>query len=107
VKLQILQRLLEIGVIPVVRVDSQETALRVADALLEGGAGTIEITATVPGSPKVIETLCQRFPELLVGAGTIWDEASARAAIDAGPATSSAPGCPLTSLPPPTATGCR
>ena len=84
VKLQTLQRLLEIGVIPVVRADSQETALRIADALLEGGAGTIEITATVPGSPRVIEALCQRFPELLVGAGTIWDEASARAAIDAG-----------------------
>jgi len=84
VKLQLMSRLLEIGVIPVVRVDQQETALRVAEALLEGGAGTIEITATVPGSPKVIATLCQRFPELLVGAGTIWDEASARAAIDAG-----------------------
>lgn len=83
-KLKVLQRLLEVGVIPVVRVDSRETAFRVAEALLEGGAGTIEITATVPGSPKVIEALCQRFPDWLVGAGTIWDEASARAAIDAG-----------------------
>ena len=79
-----LQRLLEIGVIPVVRADSPETALRITDALLEGGARTIEITATVPGSPKVIETLSRRFPDMLIGAGTIWDEASARAAIDAG-----------------------
>jgi len=79
-----LQRLLEIGVIPVVRADSPETALRITDALLEGGARTIEITATVPGSPKVIETLSRRFPDMLIGAGTIWDEASARAAIGAG-----------------------
>lgn len=83
-KASILNRLLETGVMPVVRVDSADLALRVAEALLEGGAGTVEITATVPGSPRVIEALSQRFPELLVGAGTIWDAASARAAIDAG-----------------------
>lgn len=50
-KLKVLQRLLEVGVIPVVRVDSRETAFRVAEALLEGGAGTIEITATCHRSP--------------------------------------------------------
>lgn len=83
-KASILNRLLETGVMPVVRVDSADLALRVAEALLEGGAGTVEITATVPGSPRVIEALSQRFPELLVGAGTIWDAASARAAIDVG-----------------------
>lgn len=83
-KTAIMNRLLEVGVIPIVRVDSANMALRIAEALLEGGAGTVEITATVPGAPRVIESLGQRFPELLVGAGTVLDEATARAAIDAG-----------------------
>jgi len=84
VKATIVNRLLAIGVMPIVRVDSADTALRIAEALLEGGAGTVEITATVPRSPQVIEALSRRYPELLVGAGTIWDAAAARAAIDAG-----------------------
>lgn len=81
---QITASLLDIGVIPIVRVHSSDMALRIAEALLEGGARTVEITATVPGAPRVIEALSQRFPELLVGAGTILDEASGRAVIDAG-----------------------
>lgn len=83
-KASIMARLLGAGVIPIVRVDSEDTALRVAEALLEGGAGTVEITATVPGANRVIEALNRRFPELLIGAGTILDEATARAAIEAG-----------------------
>lgn len=81
---QITARLLDIGLIPIVRVDSEETALRIAKALLEGGAQTAEITFTVPRATRVIESLRNEFPELLVGAGTILDAASARAAVDSG-----------------------
>lgn len=81
---RIMARLLDVGVIPIVRVDTQDGALRIAEALLEGGMPTVEVTATVPGAPYVIETLRHRFPELLIGAGTILDGASARRAIDAG-----------------------
>src|SRR5690606_31799538 len=38
----------------------------------------------VPGAPKVIAALRDKFPDLLVGAGTVLDEAAARAAVDAG-----------------------
>lgn len=83
-KTAIMNQLLAVGVIPIVRVNDADLALRIADALLEGGAGTIEITATVPGAPRVIESLTKRFPDLLVGAGTILEETDARKAIDAG-----------------------
>lgn len=81
---QVVARLMDIGVIPVVRVHSDELALRISDALLAGGARTVEITFSVPGAPKVIAALRDKFPDLLVGAGTVLDEAAARAAVDAG-----------------------
>ncbi|NLN29300.1 MAG: bifunctional 4-hydroxy-2-oxoglutarate aldolase/2-dehydro-3-deoxy-phosphogluconate aldolase [Firmicutes bacterium] len=81
---KVISRLLEVGVIPIVRVDSADAALRIAEALVEGGSGTVEIAATVPGAFKVIEALTRRFPELFVGAGTVLDASSVRAAVDAG-----------------------
>src|SRR5690606_25859255 len=84
VRAQVVARLMDIGVIPVVRVHSDELALRISDALLAGGARTVEITFSVPGAPKVIAALRDKFPALLVGAGTVLDEAAARAAVDAG-----------------------
>lgn len=77
-------QLAEIGVIPVIRVDSEELALKISEAILAGGARTVEITFSVPGAPKVISALRHRFSELIVGAGTVLDEPGVRAAIDAG-----------------------
>lgn len=78
------QKVMETGIIPVVRAGSEETALRVSEALLEGGVRTIEVTFTVPGASRVITALRERYPELLVGAGTVLDTATAREAINAG-----------------------
>lgn len=83
-RVSILNTLFATGVIPVVRAESTDAAVRVSEALLEGGMSSIEITFTVPGATRVIDTLRQRYPDLLVGAGTILDEATARAAVNAG-----------------------
>lgn len=80
----LLDRLVQAGVIPVVRVFSPEVALRVADALVEGGAATVEVTFTVPGAPRVMETLRERYPQTLIGAGTVLGGAEAAAAVEAG-----------------------
>lgn len=80
----VLERLSKIGIVPVVRVRQRETALRLVEALLAGGLEAIEITFTVQGAPEVIAAVSQRFPEVLVGAGTVLDEAAARAAVEAG-----------------------
>jgi 2-dehydro-3-deoxyphosphogluconate aldolase/(4S)-4-hydroxy-2-oxoglutarate aldolase len=81
----VLKRLEEIGVIPVVRAASAEEAVAVAEAIGEGGIPVLEITLTVPGAVKVIAELSKRFgDQVLVGAGTVLDPEAARECIKAG-----------------------
>ncbi|MEJ7713645.1 MAG: hypothetical protein WKF84_28300 [Pyrinomonadaceae bacterium] len=47
---QILQRIREIGLVPVVRADSADQAVRAVEAIMEGGVPVLEITMTVPGA---------------------------------------------------------
>ncbi len=71
--------------IPVVRADDAEQAIRASEALVDGGLGVLEITLTVPGAFRCIEVLARKFGErVLVGAGTVLDAASCRDAISAG-----------------------
>ena len=84
-KSQILQRMRDIGVIPVVRAASADEAVQVVDAIRAGGVSLLEITMTVPGAVQVIEKLAQRFGEdAIVGAGTVLDPEIARACINVG-----------------------
>ena len=84
-KSEIIQRIREIGVIPVVRASSEEEAILVVDAIKAGGLSVLEITMTVPGAVQVIEQLVRRFrDDAIVGAGTVLDAKSARACIHAG-----------------------
>lgn len=81
----VLRRISEVGVIPVVRAASAAEAIRVVEALKLGGLSVLEITMTVPGAVKVIEELAQRYQEeVVVGAGTVLDPETARACILAG-----------------------
>jgi 2-dehydro-3-deoxyphosphogluconate aldolase/(4S)-4-hydroxy-2-oxoglutarate aldolase len=81
----IVERIIEIGVLPVVRAASGAEAIIVGDALCEGGIRALEITMTVPGAVGVIAEAVARYgDQLLVGAGTVLDEEQARACIDAG-----------------------
>ena len=60
-------------------------ALRAVMAIQEGGVPVLEITMTVPGAVHVIETLAGRFgKDVIIGAGTVLDEATARTCILAG-----------------------
>jgi 2-dehydro-3-deoxyphosphogluconate aldolase / (4S)-4-hydroxy-2-oxoglutarate aldolase len=82
-----LRRIGQNGIIPVVRAPSGDDALRVIDALREGGIDVIELTMTVPGAVKLIEDLTRRYGESVVlGAGTVLDSETARACILAGAA---------------------
>ncbi len=70
---------------PVIRARSAEQARQAAEAVLRGGIGIIEITMTVPGAIGVLEKLSGELGnEVLLGAGTILDPETARAAILAG-----------------------
>jgi 2-dehydro-3-deoxyphosphogluconate aldolase/(4S)-4-hydroxy-2-oxoglutarate aldolase len=84
-KSEIIQRIRDIGIIPVVRASSADEAIQVVEAIRAGGVSLLEITMTVPGAVQVIEQLTRRFgDEAMVGAGTVLDPETARACIDAG-----------------------
>lgn len=82
---EVLKRIEEIGVIPVVRAASAEEAVAVAEAIGEGGILVLEITMTVPGAVTVIAELNKRYgDQVLVGAGTVLDPEAAGNCIKAG-----------------------
>src|SRR5258705_7644472 len=74
----------QIGIVPVIRASSAEEARFAADCVYKGGVQIVEITMTVPGAVEVIRELVKAMPEVLVGAGTVLDEESARKCADAG-----------------------
>lgn len=84
---EVVQTLLDTGVVAVVRVDEPADLPRLARALLEGGVRMVEITMTVPGALQAIEaTVRELGDESLIGAGTVLDPTTARLAISAGAA---------------------
>jgi 2-dehydro-3-deoxyphosphogluconate aldolase / (4S)-4-hydroxy-2-oxoglutarate aldolase len=79
------QKILECGLIPVIRTKSADQARAVAEAVARGGAPLLEITMTVPGALEIIRELAADIGErVVVGAGTILDGYTARQAILAG-----------------------
>jgi 2-dehydro-3-deoxyphosphogluconate aldolase/(4S)-4-hydroxy-2-oxoglutarate aldolase len=81
----ILHSILDIGVVPVVRTSSAESAVLAIEAVYRGGIRAAEITMTVPGAIKALEKLADAFGDKLVlGAGTVLDPETARICMLAG-----------------------
>jgi 2-dehydro-3-deoxyphosphogluconate aldolase/(4S)-4-hydroxy-2-oxoglutarate aldolase len=84
-KSNVMLRLTQAGVVPVVRALSEDIALRIVEALMEGGIPVAEITMTVPAAVQVIARCRALFDDqLMVGAGSVTDIDQCTAAIDAG-----------------------
>jgi 2-dehydro-3-deoxyphosphogluconate aldolase/(4S)-4-hydroxy-2-oxoglutarate aldolase len=85
-RLEVVQRIIDCGVVAVVRAENSEQALKIAEAVKAGGIDAIEITMTVPGALDVIRELSKAYPngEIVIGAGTVLDAETARAAMLAG-----------------------
>jgi 2-dehydro-3-deoxyphosphogluconate aldolase / (4S)-4-hydroxy-2-oxoglutarate aldolase len=84
-KADVIQQIRGTGIIPVVRAQSADEAMKAIDAIRAGGISILEITMTVPGAVAVIEDVSKRYGnEALVGAGTVLDGETARACISAG-----------------------
>lgn len=78
-------RILEVGIVPVVRAASAKQAIAAARAVCEGGIPIVEITMTVPGAVEVIRELAKRnSSDVLIGAGTVLDAEMARRCLEAG-----------------------
>jgi 2-dehydro-3-deoxyphosphogluconate aldolase/(4S)-4-hydroxy-2-oxoglutarate aldolase len=81
----ILSFIRDVGIVPVVRTSSAESAIRSIEAIYEGGIRAAEITMTVPGAIKALEKLADRFGDKIVlGAGTVLDPETARSCMLAG-----------------------
>jgi 2-dehydro-3-deoxyphosphogluconate aldolase/(4S)-4-hydroxy-2-oxoglutarate aldolase len=84
-KTDVIKQIRDIGVIPVVRATTADEAMRVIDAIREGGISVLEITMTVPGAIKLIEEVAKRYgTDALVGAGTVLDPETAEACVSSG-----------------------
>ncbi len=85
-KIETLSKIQEVGIVAVVRAESVEQAERITDACIKGGVAAIELTFTVPHADKLIEAMKAKYTsgEIIIGAGTVMDAATARIAILAG-----------------------
>ena len=85
-KYDVIKKLTDCGVVAVVRAESPEQAEKIVDACIKAGIVGIEITFTVPGAADIIKKLASTYKpeEILIGAGTVLDPETARAAILAG-----------------------
>jgi 2-dehydro-3-deoxyphosphogluconate aldolase/(4S)-4-hydroxy-2-oxoglutarate aldolase len=84
-KEQIARRIVEIGIVPVVRASSPERAIDAARAVCAGGIPIIELTMTVPGAIDVIRELARSMDgSVLIGAGTVLDARTAAQCLEAG-----------------------
>ncbi|MBN1600702.1 MAG: bifunctional 2-keto-4-hydroxyglutarate aldolase/2-keto-3-deoxy-6-phosphogluconate aldolase [Chitinispirillaceae bacterium] len=85
-KNKVIQKIGDCGVVAIVRAETADLALKVAQACADAGIAAVEVTFTVPGAADVIKKLAETYNtgEILIGAGTVLDTETARTAILAG-----------------------
>jgi len=83
------------GIIPAVRLSSNEEAQFAAEAVSSAGIPIVEVTMTVPNALDVISELARHRPGMIVGAGTVLDLDTARHCLDAGAKFLTSPGLDL------------
>lgn len=81
---QIYERMKEIRIIPVVKIESPEDALPLAEALCKGGLPSAEITFRTDAAEESIRRIASAMPDMLVGAGTVLTTEQADRAVEAG-----------------------
>ena len=84
-KPEIIDRIVNPGIVAIIRADSSEQLMGAAEALYEGGVTGMEVTMTTPNALQVINDVAKRFgKKVLIGVGTVLDTETCRAAILAG-----------------------
>jgi 2-dehydro-3-deoxyphosphogluconate aldolase/(4S)-4-hydroxy-2-oxoglutarate aldolase len=92
---EIRARIVEVGIIPAVRLYSESEALFAAEAVCGGGIPIVEVTMTIPGAVRIIGELTRHNTEIIVGAGTLSDLETAAQCLDAGAGFLTSPGLDL------------
>lgn len=82
---EVINRIVECGVLPVIRADSANEAKAAVEAIVAGGITIIEVTMTVPGAVELIAELALKYEDsILIGAGTVMNPEIARECVAAG-----------------------
>jgi len=82
---EVRQKILDVGIVPVVRAASAAQAVLAAESVTAGGIPIVEITMTVPGAIEVIGRLAGAMGgHVLIGAGTVLDAETAARCLDIG-----------------------
>src|SRR5450756_1710030 len=77
---EILEWITGIGIVPIVRVASAQSAVQAVEAIYQGGVRAAEIAMTVPGAIRALEQVADRLGDrMMLGAGTVLDPETARA----------------------------
>ena len=84
IKMDVLERLANSIVVPVVVLDRAEDAIPTAKAMAAGGVDTMEITFRTACAPEAIKAVAENCPEVCVGAGTIINVEQAKLAVEMG-----------------------
>ncbi len=82
-KHKLISSIIDTGIVAIIRADNTSQAESMLQACISGGLPAIEITFTVVNAPRILEKICQQN-NIIIGAGTILDAATARIAILAG-----------------------
>ncbi|WP_234122578.1 bifunctional 4-hydroxy-2-oxoglutarate aldolase/2-dehydro-3-deoxy-phosphogluconate aldolase [Clostridium hydrogenum] len=85
-KFETIEKIIDAGVVAVIRSESKEQAKLMIDAIKKGGIKIFEITMTVPGAVDIIKELAEEYKneDAVIGAGTVLDPETARLCILAG-----------------------
>ncbi|HDP36890.1 MAG TPA: bifunctional 4-hydroxy-2-oxoglutarate aldolase/2-dehydro-3-deoxy-phosphogluconate aldolase [Candidatus Atribacteria bacterium] len=81
---KILEKIGELGIVPVVKIEKAEDAFPLGKALIDGNLPIAEITFRTSAAEESIKTLTKELPQLLVGAGTVLTVEQVKKAVSAG-----------------------
>jgi 2-dehydro-3-deoxyphosphogluconate aldolase/(4S)-4-hydroxy-2-oxoglutarate aldolase len=81
---KIFDRIAQIGIVPVIKIDDAKDAVALAKALSEGGLSVVEITFRTAAAKEAIKLISDKFPEMLLGAGTVLTTEQVDLAMEAG-----------------------
>jgi 2-dehydro-3-deoxyphosphogluconate aldolase / (4S)-4-hydroxy-2-oxoglutarate aldolase len=81
---EIIRRIGETGIVPVIRAANPAEASRAVEAVCAGGISIVEITMTVPDAPRVLREVARANGDFLIGAGTVLNAKQAEICIGAG-----------------------
>lgn len=80
----VMKRIAQIGIVPVIRIDDVAKAPQLAGALCAGGVPIAEVTFRAAGADRAIRAMREAYPDMLVGAGTVLTRSQIDAACEAG-----------------------